>query len=79
MATKLSIAQKKQLVEHKANFEKDGGKMPFKDQLAYCQKNFNESPSSTAISRIWLVREKWLNHKSDDNPKAKRIRCGVYV
>jgi len=36
MASQLSFAYKKQLVEHKADFEKNGRKMPFKDQLAYC-------------------------------------------
>jgi hypothetical protein len=74
MAAQLSLAQKKQLVEHKADFEKDGRKMPIKDQVAYCQENFKQSPSSSAISRIWQDREKWLSHKSDDNPKGKRGR-----
>jgi len=35
MASQLSVAQKKQLVEHKADFEKDERTLPFKDQLAY--------------------------------------------
>jgi len=57
--------------------EKDGRKMPYKDQLAYCQENFNQSPSSSQISRVWLDRAKWLNRNvvnSDDNPKGKRVR-----
>jgi len=40
MAAQLSVAQKKQLVQHKLELEKDGRKMPYKDQLAYCQENF---------------------------------------
>jgi hypothetical protein len=77
MATKLSIAQKKQLVEHKANFEKDGGKMPFKDQLAYCQKNFNESPSSTDQQN--LVREREVVEPQERRqPESKADqRCQV--
>jgi len=45
--------------------------MSFKAQLAYCQKNFNESPSSTTISRIGERERSDLNHKSHDNQKAK--------
>jgi len=41
-----------------ADFEKGGRKMPFKDQLAYCQENLKITPSSSAISRIWTDREK---------------------
>ena len=74
MASQLSLAQKRKLVEHKADYEKDGRKMSYKDQLAYCQESFNQSPSSSAVSRIWSDREKWLTQKSDDNPKGKRIR-----
>jgi hypothetical protein len=74
MASQLSVAQKKQLVEYKIDFQKDGGKLPYKDQLAYCQQNFKQSPSESAISRIWQDREKWLHHKSDANPRGKRIR-----
>jgi len=40
MASQLLVAQKKQLVEHKADFEKDGRKMLIKNQLAYCQENY---------------------------------------
>jgi len=73
MAAQLSVAQKKQLIQHKLELEKDGRKMPYKDQLAYCQENFKQSASASAISRIWLDRDQWLN-SGDDNPKAKRIR-----
>jgi len=74
MAAQLSVAQKKQLVQHKLELEKDGRKMPYKDQLAYCQEDFNQSPSSSQISRVWLDRAKWSNRNSDDNPKGKRVR-----
>ena len=76
MASSLSIAQKRQLVEHKIEWEKDnpGKTWKFTGQLDYCQKNFNQSPSSSAISRIWQDRAKWLNRSSDDNPKGKRAR-----
>jgi len=37
-----------------------------------CQENSKQSPSSSAISRIWADREIRLNDKSDDNPKGKR-------
>ena len=57
MASQLSVAQKKQLVEYKIDFQKDGGKLPYKDQLAYCQQNFKQSPSESAIGRIWQDRE----------------------
>jgi hypothetical protein len=30
----------------------DEQKFPYKDQLAYCEKSFNESHSSTAIARF---------------------------
>ena len=73
MACLLSVAQKKQPFQHKLELEKDGRKMPYKEQLAHCQEHFKESPSSSAISRIWLDRDQWLN-QSDDNPSAKRIR-----
>jgi len=43
MASQLLVAQKEQLVEHKADFEEDGRKMLFKDQLAYCQENSEQS------------------------------------
>jgi len=58
MAFKLLVAQNKQLVEHKADFEMGGRKMLFKDQLAYCQENLKKAPSSSAVSRIWADREK---------------------
>jgi len=78
MASQLLLTQKKQLVKQKADFEKDRRKMLFKDQLAYRQENFTQSPSSGAISRIWSDREKWVNHKSNDNPKGKRIRGTMF-
>jgi hypothetical protein len=52
MADKLSVQQKRKLCEHRLEVEKDGQKFPYKDQLAYCEKNFNQSPSSTAIARF---------------------------
>jgi len=58
MAFKLLVAQNQQLVEHQADFAMDGRKMLFKDQLAYCQENFKNTTSSSAISRIWADREK---------------------
>jgi hypothetical protein len=60
MAAKLSVQQKRKPCEHRSELEKDGQKFPYKNQLAYCEKNFSQSPSSTAISRIWEDREKWF-------------------
>ena len=79
MASQLSVTQKKQLVEYKVDFQKDEGKLPYKDQLAYCQQNFKQSPSESAISQIWQDRKKWLHHKSDANPRGKRIRYAKWV
>jgi len=73
MAAQLSVAQKKQLVQHKLELEKDGRKMPYKDQLADCQENFEQSPSASAVSGSWLDRDQRVN-SGDDDPKAKRIR-----
>jgi hypothetical protein len=72
MAAKLSVQQKRKLYEHRSELEKDGQKFPYKDQLGYCEKNVNQSPSSSAISRIWEDREKWYGVKDDH--KAKQIR-----
>jgi hypothetical protein len=41
MASNLSVQQKRKLCEHKMELEKDGQKIQYKDQLAYCEKNFN--------------------------------------
>jgi hypothetical protein len=38
----------------------------YKDQLAYCQEHFKQSPSETAISRIWKDREKWFTAKESE-------------
>jgi hypothetical protein len=40
MASQLSVKQKRQLCEHKTALRNDGKKMPYKDQLAYCQEHF---------------------------------------
>ncbi len=66
MASQLSVKQKRQLCEHKTALQNDGKKMPYKDQLAYCQEHFKQSPSETAISRIWKDREKWFTAKESE-------------
>jgi hypothetical protein len=40
MASQVSVKQKRQLCEHKTALQNDGKKMPYKDQLAYCQEHF---------------------------------------
>jgi hypothetical protein len=40
MASQLSVKQKRQLGEHKTALQNDGKKMPYKEQLAYCQEHF---------------------------------------
>jgi hypothetical protein len=72
MASQLSVKQKRQLCEHKTALQNDGKKMPYKDQLAYYQEHFKQSPSETAISRIWKDREKLFTEKESE--KGVRIR-----
>jgi len=60
LASQRSVAQKKQLVEHKADFEKDGRKLPFKDQLAYCQEKGLSSTVSwrsmpASLGQMWSL------------------------
>jgi hypothetical protein len=56
MGKGLSVQQKRKLCEYKRELEKDGRKLSYKDQLAYCEENLNLGPSSTAISKIWQDR-----------------------
>jgi len=74
LASQLLVAQKKQLVEHKADLMKDGQKMSFKDQLAYCQENFQQSPSSRALQNLGRQGET-VNHLSDSNQVTARRSC----
>jgi hypothetical protein len=66
----LKIDEKNKLCEYKAA----NPKLLAKHLIEFCSKEFNKTPSTTAISRILHDEEKWKN--AGTAASAKRIRGG---
>ena len=69
----LSVREKKLICEHKA--QNPGEK--YAELLAFSEKNFNKTPSSSQISRVLKEKEKWLATNENARP-VKRIKLAKW-